>query len=126
MPQTETALRHPTLNLEWQKWVARSPSGGSTTATRCHGWLLADVGERRDDEMPAYHDSAMAHLNSSPAERVTATANGTKGARGVDTCLRNAWTDDDLITCLQAKSASGEGYCKDLMTCGTDMLRFIG
>ncbi len=53
MPQTETALRHPTLNLEWQKWVARSPSGGSTTATRCHGWLLADVGERRDDEMPA-------------------------------------------------------------------------
>lgn len=31
--------------------AAKSPSRGSTTATRCHGWLLADVAERCDNEI---------------------------------------------------------------------------
>lgn len=61
--------------------AARSLSPRLRADTRCCAGLLADIAERHDNEMPAYHDSMPAQPNSGSAERVTATVRRASASR---------------------------------------------
>ncbi|WP_157379400.1 hypothetical protein [Burkholderia ubonensis] len=63
-----------TWHLEVPLRVAKSPSGGSTTATRYRAWLFSDIADRPDNEISLlYHDGTITRSNSGSAERATAT-----------------------------------------------------